>query len=92
MEKRSFEEDLSAIRQEKTSLQQKREKANKESMKQRFLQQADSLKGETEQLRVKVKSKRHNFRETVEKNKQKYKEEIQKCNSEISQLRFQFER
>ncbi|TMW89979.1 hypothetical protein EJD97_016365 [Solanum chilense] len=60
MEKRSFEEDLSAIRQEKTSLQQQREKDNKvvdqfnvlltqeESLKQRFLHQADSLKGETD--------------------------------------------
>ncbi|WMV47517.1 hypothetical protein MTR67_040902 [Solanum verrucosum] len=104
MEKRSFEEDLSIIKQEKTSLQQQQEKANKvvdqfkvllkqeEWVKQRFLQQADSLKAEREQLRVQGKVQRHNFREKVDKNMQKYKEEIQKCGSEISQLRFQYER
>uniref|UniRef100_A0A3Q7I4Y7 RING-type domain-containing protein n=1 Tax=Solanum lycopersicum TaxID=4081 RepID=A0A3Q7I4Y7_SOLLC len=104
MEKRSFEEDLSAIKQEKTSMQQQQEKANKvlhqykdlfkheESVKQRFQRQADCLKNEREQLRDKGKLQRHNFREKVERNKQKYKEEIQKCESEISQLRFQSER
>ncbi|KAG5587584.1 hypothetical protein H5410_048018 [Solanum commersonii] len=104
MEKRSFEEDLSTIKQEKTSLQQQQEKANKvvdqfkvllkqeEWVKQRFLQQADSLKAEREQLRVQGKVRRHNFREKVDRNMQKYKEEIQKCESEISQLRFQYER
>ncbi|KAH0738684.1 hypothetical protein KY290_037389 [Solanum tuberosum] len=104
MEKRSFEEDLSTIKQEKTSLQQQQEKANKvvdqfkvllkqeEWVKQRFLQQADSLKAEREQLRVQGKVQRHNFREKVDRNMQKYKEEIQKCESEISQLRFQYER
>ncbi|KAH0641188.1 hypothetical protein KY285_037774 [Solanum tuberosum] len=104
MEKRSFEEDLSTIKQEKTSLQQQQEKANKvvdqfkvllkqeERVKQRFLQQADSLKVEREQLRVHGKVQRDNFREKVERNMQKYKEDIQKCESEISQLRFQSER
>ncbi|KAH0633937.1 putative E3 ubiquitin-protein ligase RF298 [Solanum tuberosum] len=104
MEKRSFEEDLSTIKQEKTSLQQQQEKANKvvdqfkvllkqeEWVKQRFLQQADSLKAEREQLRVQGKVQRHNFREKVDRNMQKYKEEIQKCESEISQLRFQYEK
>uniref|UniRef100_K4D0L3 Uncharacterized protein n=1 Tax=Solanum lycopersicum TaxID=4081 RepID=K4D0L3_SOLLC len=55
MENLSFEEDLSAIKQEKTSLQQQRQKANKvvdqymdqykheESVKQRFLRHVDSL-------------------------------------------------
>ncbi|XP_004247551.1 putative E3 ubiquitin-protein ligase RF298 [Solanum lycopersicum] len=104
MEKRSFDEDLSAIKQEKTSLQQQQEKANKvlhqykdlfnheESVKQKFQQQVDCLKNEREQLRVKGKVQRHNFREKVERNKQKYKEETQKCESEISQLRFQSQR
>ena len=61
-------------------------------MKQRFQRQADCLKNEREQLRDKGKLQRHNFREKVERNKQKYKEEIQKCESEISRLRFQSER
>ncbi|TMW85793.1 hypothetical protein EJD97_022490 [Solanum chilense] len=104
MEKHSFEKDLSTFKQEKTSLQQKQEKANKvldqfkvllkqeEQVKQRFLQQADSLKAEREQLRVHGKVQRDNFREKVKTNMQKYKQDIQNCESEISQLRFQFER
>uniref|UniRef100_A0A3Q7I6W2 RING-type domain-containing protein n=1 Tax=Solanum lycopersicum TaxID=4081 RepID=A0A3Q7I6W2_SOLLC len=95
MEKRSFEEDLFAIKREKTSLQHSCFRdlfKHEESVKQRFQQQADCLKNEREQLRVKGKVQRHNFREKVERNKQKYKEEIQKCESEISRLRFQSER
>ncbi|KAH0634976.1 hypothetical protein KY284_037762 [Solanum tuberosum] len=104
MERHSFEEDLSTIKQEKTSLQQQQEKANRvvdqfkvllkqeERVKQRFLQQANSLKAKREQLRVHGKVQRDNFREKVERNMQKYKEDIQKCESEISQLRFQSER
>ncbi|KAK4732173.1 hypothetical protein R3W88_025161 [Solanum pinnatisectum] len=104
MEKHSFEEGLSTIKQKKTSLQQQQEKANKvvdqfkvllkqeERVKQRFLQQVDSLKAEREQLHVHGKVQRDNFREKVERNMQKYKEVIQKCESEISQLRFQSER
>ncbi|XP_055811847.1 putative E3 ubiquitin-protein ligase RF4 isoform X2 [Solanum dulcamara] len=104
VEKRSFEEDLSTIKQEKAALHQQQEKANKvvnqfevlskqeARVKQRFLQQADSLKAEREQLRVQGQVQQDNFREKVERNMQKYKEEIQKYESEISQLRFQSER
>ena len=59
--------------------------------KQRFLQHADSLKAEREQLRVRGKVQQDNFTEKVVKNMQKYKEEIQKRESEISQLRLQSE-
>ncbi|KAK4710283.1 hypothetical protein R3W88_004796 [Solanum pinnatisectum] len=83
VEKHSFEKDLSTIKQEKTSLQQQQEKANKQEewVKQRFLQQADSLKTEKEQLCVQEKVRRDNFREKVERSMQKYKGEIQKCES-----------
>ncbi|KAH0669495.1 hypothetical protein KY285_023657 [Solanum tuberosum] len=63
-----------------------------EWVKQRLLQQAESMKAEREQLRVQGKVQRDNFREKIERNMQKYKEEILKCESEISQLRFQSER
>ncbi|TMW85524.1 hypothetical protein EJD97_023015 [Solanum chilense] len=104
MEKHSFEKDLSTFKQEKASLLQQQEKTNKvvdqfkvllkqeERVKQRLLQQANSLKVEKEQLRVHKKVQRDNFRERVEINMQKYKQDIQKCESEISQLRFQSER
>uniref|UniRef100_K4CJG0 Uncharacterized protein n=1 Tax=Solanum lycopersicum TaxID=4081 RepID=K4CJG0_SOLLC len=58
VEKHLFEKDLSTFKQEKTSLQQQQQKANEfvdqfkkeEWVKQRLLQQADSLKDEREQL------------------------------------------
>ncbi|KAH0754566.1 hypothetical protein KY290_024836 [Solanum tuberosum] len=83
---------------------QQQEKANKvvdqfkvlmkqeEWVKQRLLQQAESMKEERELLRVQGKVQRDNFRERIERNMQKYKEEILNCESEISQLRFQSER
>ncbi|KAG5605961.1 hypothetical protein H5410_027453, partial [Solanum commersonii] len=68
VEKCSFEEDLSTIKQEKVVLLQQQEKANKvvyqlkeEKEKQRFLQQANSLKAEREQLHVKGKMEKDSF-------------------------------
>lgn len=97
-------EQLSTLKQESTDLQQQQERAKKlldqfevlrkqeEKVKQRFLQQAASLKTKSEQLVAQGKLKEDNLREQTEKKLQKSKEDIQKLESEISQLRLHLER
>lgn len=104
LEKRLFEEDISTFKKKQTSLQQQQKEANKvmdqfevlskheERVQQRLVQQWNSLKAEKEQTCVKEKVVQDNFTEKVEKNMRKCKEDKQKLESEISQLRLQFER
>ncbi|XP_059295609.1 putative E3 ubiquitin-protein ligase RF298 [Lycium ferocissimum] len=104
VEKRSLQEEFSILKQEIADLEQLQEKAKQrldqfevlwkqeEKVKQRILEQADSLKAEREQLRVQGKLEVNNLREKAERNMQKCKEDIQKLESEISQLRLQSER
>ncbi|KAJ8547482.1 hypothetical protein K7X08_011068 [Anisodus acutangulus] len=104
VEKRSLQEKFSTLKQEAADLQPLQEKAKKrldefevlwkqeERVKQRILQQADSLKAERKQLIVQGKLDQDNLRDKGERNMQKYKEDIQKLESEISQLRLQSER
>lgn len=103
VEKRSLQEELSMLKHETSDLQQRQEKVNKrldqfevlwkqeERQKQRFVQQADSLKAEREQLGVQGKAAEDNLREKAESSMQKLKENIQKLESEISQLKLQSE-
>ncbi|MCD9559556.1 hypothetical protein HAX54_017558 [Datura stramonium] len=104
VEKRSLQEEFSTLKHETADLQQQQEKAKKrldqfevlwqqeERVKQRFLQQADSLKAEREQLSFQGKVEEDNLREKAEKKMQKCIEDIEKLESEISQLSLQSER
>ncbi|CAN4101941.1 unnamed protein product [Withania somnifera] len=103
MEKGSLQEDFSTLKREAAHLEQELERSKKrlnhfkvlaeqqEREKQRFLQQADSLKAEREKLGVQSKMEEDNIRETAESSMQKCKEDIRKLENEISLLRFQSE-
>ncbi|MCD7463498.1 hypothetical protein HAX54_050736 [Datura stramonium] len=103
MEKGSLQDDFSTLKREAAHFEQELERAKKrlnqfkvlsehqEGEKQRFLQQADSIKVEREKLRAQSKMEEDHMRETAESNMQKCKEDIRKLESEISQLRFQSE-
>ncbi|KAK4351698.1 hypothetical protein RND71_031011 [Anisodus tanguticus] len=103
MEKGSLQDDFSNLKREADHLEQELEKANKrqnqfkvlseqqEREKQRFLQQAGSIKSEREQRGVESKMEEDNMGKTSEKNMQTCKEGIRKLETEISKLRFQYE-
>ncbi|KAM3267362.1 putative E3 ubiquitin-protein ligase [Capsicum chacoense] len=103
MEKGSLQEDFSTLKREAAHLEQELEKARKrqnqfkvlseqqEREKQRYLQQADSIKAGRVKLGVQSKTEEDNMRETAESNMKKCKEDIRKLESEISLLRFQSE-
>ncbi|CAN4113663.1 unnamed protein product [Withania somnifera] len=103
MEKGSLQEDFSTLKREAALLEQELERSKKrlnhfkvleeqqEREKERFLQQADSIKAEREKLGVRSKMAEDNIRETAESNMQKCKEDIRKLENEISLLRFQSE-
>ncbi|KAM3356044.1 putative E3 ubiquitin-protein ligase [Capsicum galapagoense] len=104
VEKHLLQEQLSTLKQESADSQPQQEKAKKrldqfevlrkqeEKVKQRFLQQAASLKAKREQLVAQGKLEEDNLREPAKRNLQNCKEDIQKLESEISQLRLQSER